>query len=112
MNDLLMQIILGCSSIIVTACVGVATKAVLDWLKNKKWLNGATEAVNYADQLFKIGTIDKEERKDSALTFLAKKGLVIPEEIADMLIESVIGGINTALGKTGRKVGDNGNSSS
>jgi hypothetical protein len=31
---------------------------------------------------------------------LADLGIKVPEQVADMLIESILGGINTALGKT------------
>lgn len=100
MNELVMQIILGCASLIITACVGFATKEVTKWLAEKQLLDDVTNAVNYAEQMYKIGDITKEQRKAQALLFLADLGIKIPEQVADMLIESILGGINTALGKT------------
>lgn len=100
MNELVMQIILGCASVVITACVTVATKKVTAWLEDKKLLNGVTEAVNYAGQLCKTNKITKDQRKATALSYLKTKGIDVPDDVADMLIESVIGGINTALNKT------------
>lgn len=99
MNDLIMQIVLGCASVVITACVTYATKKVTAWLEDKKLLNGVTEAVNYAYQLCKTKKITKEERKETALSYLKSKGVTVSDDVADMLIESVIGGINTALEK-------------
>ncbi|MCE5227887.1 MAG: phage holin family protein [Porphyromonadaceae bacterium] len=99
MNELIMQIILGCASIVITACITYATQKVTAWLTDKKLLDDVTKAVNYAEQLCKTSKITKDERKVTALKFLSDKGIKIPIEVADMLIESVIGGINTALKK-------------
>lgn len=99
MNELMMQIVLGCGGVIITACVAFLTKITVVWLKDKKLFNAATDAVNYADQLLKNGTITKEQRMEKALSFLKAKGIDIPTELADMIIESVLGGINSGLKK-------------
>lgn len=104
MNEFIMQIILGCASVIITACATIATKKATAWLEDKKMLSFAKQAVDYAEQLCKTNKIKKHQRKETALLFLKSKGIDVPEEVADMLIESVLGGINTALKGTKQDV--------
>jgi len=106
MNELIMQLILGVVSVVITICVMFISRNVTRWLNEKQLLDDVKNAVNYAEQMWKISSITKDERKAIALDFLVSIGVNVSEEILGVLIESVVGGINIASGKTDETMTD------
>lgn len=100
MNELIYQLVMGCAGVIITICATFVTRRFTAWLKEKELLDEVEKAVYYAEQLCKAEKITLDGRKDAAVSFLKSRGIEIDENILDMLIESVVGGINIALGKT------------
>lgn len=91
---------------VITVVAVVCTTFVVPYLKKKisaqnleeleKWV---AIAVKMAEQMAKSGIIDRDERKQAALDFLASRGYSLDDDRIEALLESVVNDL-PAFGNT------------
>lgn len=96
----LIQVLVTAACSVLTILLTVLFRQILLWLKEHRMYALAMEGVDYAEQKWKTGEILTEERKSTAIAYLRARGINVSDAIADLVIESVVGSINTALCKT------------
>lgn len=96
----LIQVLVTAACSVLTILLTVLFRQTLLWLKEHRMYALAMEGVDYAEQKWKTGEILTEERKSTAVAYLRARGINVSDAIADLVIESVLGSINTALRKT------------
>lgn len=94
LTEVAIQVLVPIACFVITTCVAYLTKKAVKWLEDRKLIDKATEAVQYAEQLFKIGEITADQRKEIAYKYMRQMGITKNLAICYAVIEAVIGGIN------------------
>ena len=94
MNEIVMYLLSG----VITVCMTVATKAAVEWLRQKKLLTAAKIAVEAAEQMMGSGTgpLKKEQAKE----YILKQFPKLSAEDLDAIIEAAVLGLNRGLERT------------
>ena len=95
------QIIIGILSLIVTICVGLITKQLVPWLKEKNLYEAAVIAVNAAEALY--GRYKGPEKLEAALEDLKQKGFDINSKIVLNAVEAAWKELDRAMYDSGEK---------
>ena len=96
-TEILTDIILGVIGVVITVCVPVLTKKFVSMLKDKKLYDIVKRAVMAFEKEYEDTEKSGAVKYDALCEYLKKKGIKIESEDLDVLVDSILLGIDKGL---------------